>query len=263
MDILELLGIPYYKKGSGIHIKKKNRGKFTDYCGGKVTQECIDKAKKSGNPTLKKRAVFAENARAWKHQKGGMVGPLKEFENKPFTPPTYPWNTYITTFQNPYVTTTKPPIDEEELANRQAWAESAGNDRAVSHRGAKGRYQIMPGTLKEYQLKTKDKGDLYDPEYNKRVRDWEFNRYKNSETVNMGNPTDSVKMGRRLAAYNYGLSNLRRVIKKANALGIDTNNSFAWLSVLPKETRDYINFTLRGQDTGAHRTNEAYKTRKK
>ena len=67
MDILEILGIPYYKKGSGIHIKKKNRGKFTDYCGGKVTQECIDKAKSSGNPTLKKRAVFAENSRAWKH----------------------------------------------------------------------------------------------------------------------------------------------------------------------------------------------------
>lgn len=73
MDIFEVLGIPYYKKGSGIHIKKKNRGKFTDYCGGKVTQECIDKAKKSGNSTLKKRAVFAENARAWKHQKGGEV----------------------------------------------------------------------------------------------------------------------------------------------------------------------------------------------
>lgn len=73
MDIFEVLGIPYYKKGSGIHIKKKNRGKFTDYCGGKVTQECIDKAKKSGSPTLKKRAVFAENARAWKHQEGGTL----------------------------------------------------------------------------------------------------------------------------------------------------------------------------------------------
>lgn len=41
MTILELIGIPYFKKGSGIHIKKKNRGKFTEYCGGKVTDECI------------------------------------------------------------------------------------------------------------------------------------------------------------------------------------------------------------------------------
>jgi len=32
-----------------IHIKKKNEGKFTSYCGGKVTQGCIDRAKASGN----------------------------------------------------------------------------------------------------------------------------------------------------------------------------------------------------------------------
>jgi hypothetical protein len=32
---------PIFYKNGGIHIKKKNRGKFTDYCGGKVTSECI------------------------------------------------------------------------------------------------------------------------------------------------------------------------------------------------------------------------------
>ena len=73
MEILEILEIPYFKKGSGIHIKKENRGKFTKYCDGKVTQKCIDKAKKSNNPTLRKRATFAENARAWKHQEGGVA----------------------------------------------------------------------------------------------------------------------------------------------------------------------------------------------
>jgi hypothetical protein len=52
---------------SGIHIKKKNRGKFTEYCGGKVTDACIRKAKASGNPKLVKRATFAANARKWKH----------------------------------------------------------------------------------------------------------------------------------------------------------------------------------------------------
>ena len=50
---------------SGIKIKKKNRGKFTEYCGGNVTQECINRAKKSGNKTLIKRATFADNARKW------------------------------------------------------------------------------------------------------------------------------------------------------------------------------------------------------
>lgn len=63
--------LEFLKNGSGIHIKKKNRGKFTEYCGGKVTQECIRKAKASGNPTLVKRATFADNARKWKHQLGG------------------------------------------------------------------------------------------------------------------------------------------------------------------------------------------------
>lgn len=73
MEILELIGVPYFKKGKGIHIKKKNRGKFTEYCGGKVTQKCIDKAKKSKNPTLRKRATFADNSRKWKHQEGGIL----------------------------------------------------------------------------------------------------------------------------------------------------------------------------------------------
>lgn len=29
MEILEIVNILYYKKGNKIHIKKKNRGKFT------------------------------------------------------------------------------------------------------------------------------------------------------------------------------------------------------------------------------------------
>ena len=60
---------------SGIKIKKSRRGLFTEYCGGKVTDECIQKAKKSGNSKLVKRAVFAQNARGWskKHKEGGEI----------------------------------------------------------------------------------------------------------------------------------------------------------------------------------------------
>ena len=56
-----------FKKGGKIHIKKENRGKFTDYCGGKVTSECIARGKASPNPAIRKRATFAANARKWKH----------------------------------------------------------------------------------------------------------------------------------------------------------------------------------------------------
>lgn len=44
--IMPVYPIPSYKYG-GIHIKKKNRGKFN---------------------ALKKRAIFAQNARRWKHK---------------------------------------------------------------------------------------------------------------------------------------------------------------------------------------------------
>lgn len=64
--------IPQMKKG-GIHIKKENRGKFTEYCGGKVTGECISKGKNSSDPAVRKRATFAANARKWNHEDGGTV----------------------------------------------------------------------------------------------------------------------------------------------------------------------------------------------
>lgn len=73
---INLINLIQYKQGGKtdpIHIKKKNEGKFTSYCGGKVTDACIQRAKASGNSTLVKRAVFAENARKWKHKDGGVI----------------------------------------------------------------------------------------------------------------------------------------------------------------------------------------------
>lgn len=76
IDKLEEDKLSYFKKGgkakkmedggkSKIHIKKENKGKFTDYCGGKVTSECIAKGKRSPDPKIRKRATFAANARKW------------------------------------------------------------------------------------------------------------------------------------------------------------------------------------------------------
>lgn len=66
MTILEFL-----KNGSGIHIKPSQKGSFTKYCNGKVTNECIRRGKNSPNPKIRKKATFAQNARHWKHKKGG------------------------------------------------------------------------------------------------------------------------------------------------------------------------------------------------
>ena len=52
-----------------IKIKPENRGKFTEYCKRKgykgVTDKCIAEGKKSKNPTTRKRATFAKNAKSW------------------------------------------------------------------------------------------------------------------------------------------------------------------------------------------------------
>lgn len=63
-------------KKKPIHIKEENRGKFTEYCGGKVTQECINKGKNSPDPAVRKRATFAQNVRKFKHENGGDLGLL-------------------------------------------------------------------------------------------------------------------------------------------------------------------------------------------
>ena len=66
MNIIEFL-----KNGSGIHIKPSKRGSFTRWCGGNVTEECIRKGKNSPNTAIRKKATFADNARHFKHKKGG------------------------------------------------------------------------------------------------------------------------------------------------------------------------------------------------
>lgn len=71
MEDLEIFGIPYLAKGAGIHIKKENRGKFTETKKrtGKTTEELTH----SKNPLTRKRAIFAQNAKKWKHKDGGEV----------------------------------------------------------------------------------------------------------------------------------------------------------------------------------------------
>lgn len=71
MDNFELFSIPMLANGLGIHIKKENRGKFTETKKrtGKTTEELTH----SKNPLTRKRAIFAQNSRKWKHEEGGEV----------------------------------------------------------------------------------------------------------------------------------------------------------------------------------------------
>ena len=62
-------GGPLFAEGGRIHIKPKNRGKFTETKRrtGKTTEELTH----SKNPVTRKRAIFAQNAKKWHHAFGG------------------------------------------------------------------------------------------------------------------------------------------------------------------------------------------------
>lgn len=59
----------YFADGGSIHIDPANRGKFTETKRrtGKTTEELTH----SKNPITRKRAIFAQNAKKWKHSFGG------------------------------------------------------------------------------------------------------------------------------------------------------------------------------------------------
>lgn len=77
MNNLEMIGCEIYKKGSGIHIKKKNRGKFTASAkrAGRSVQEHAKAVLRNpkATPLQKKRANFARNAAKWKHEDGAKI----------------------------------------------------------------------------------------------------------------------------------------------------------------------------------------------
>jgi hypothetical protein len=86
VEIMKSIGqeTPQFKQGGSKNwIQKANRsmkrkgtvGKFTEYCGGKVTADCIERGLNSPDPDVRKRATFAKSMRSIaKDQWGGVVG---------------------------------------------------------------------------------------------------------------------------------------------------------------------------------------------
>ena len=65
-NLYDTTGItPRYRNGGGIHIKPENRGKFTETM--RRTGKTAEELSHSSNPLTRKRAIFALNARKWKH----------------------------------------------------------------------------------------------------------------------------------------------------------------------------------------------------
>lgn len=253
------------KNGGTIHIKPSHKGKFTALK--KRTGHSASWFKAHGTPAQKKMATFALNARKWHHADGGFLNEADyEFLESPNIferggrkrRPEAASN--IDTDPN----FMGPPraAESTETISRQRYAESTYNDNAYN-RGSKaaGAFQITPSVYQEYTAKTGNTGDLYDPMFNKQVRDWYMNdRLRDFEMYRLGNPTDSVRVGRTYAAYNAGPGKVRAALKKAQSEGVDIDSTFNWLTYLPTETQDYVNFIVREQDIpDSSKTQKAYK----
>jgi len=141
------------------------------------------------------------------------------------------------------------PFTLEELI-RQMFGESRFNPRAVSPAGAAGLAQIMPGTrdwmVGRYDLDPNI--DVYDPE-SARMMQQKYMEDLYGRDWNKG--SDEVRKIKALAAYNYGPTNTIRMLERLKDAGYDIYNDTEFIrdtTLVPKETRDYVNRIFFGGD---------------
>ena len=122
-------------------------------------------------------------------------------------------------------------LDWDRLIPAIIQIESGGDPNAVSDRGAIGLMQITPIVLEEYNNWIKGsvvplwKEKLYEPHINEFIGTWYLHRLKDHYLK------DNYTLERLLAAYNGGITRLRKVnydVKK-----------------MPRETRNYVKRILR------------------
>ena len=136
-----------------------------------------------------------------------------------------------------------------ELLQRQAYKESTFNPAAVSPAGYKGLTQIGEGVLKDYSNKKGGKKlDPFNPEDAVELQKFAMDDLYNASFINKPNQSDSVRIAKTLAAYNWGRGNLSNYLNEQKSKGIDIYDSYDWLNNLPKETSDYVNKILLQED---------------
>lgn len=153
-------------------------------------------------------------------------------------------------------------LDENLRLNRQRYAESGFNDRAKSPAGATGAYQIMPITQKDYLSRGKgNAGNLLDPNYNRKIRDFALDIVpRDLGDTWSDDDSEQVRLAKQYAGYNWGAGSLKKYLRKQRNAGVDISNSLDWMPGLPKETRDYVDFIVLGNDVpGTSKTMDAYR----
>lgn len=144
-------------------------------------------------------------------------------------------------------------FSEDAIARRalkQRYAESNFDNKAKSHAGAMGAWQIMPITYKDYLGRGRGKaGDLNNPEYNKKVRDWVMGIIpRDLQDLYSENDAPRVKLAKIYGAYNWGAGNMRKYLRKQRDAGVDISNDTAWVEGLNPETKRYIKYLALDED---------------
>ena len=150
------------------------------------------------------------------------------------------------------------PINWDNIEARQHYAESRFKKTAKSGKGARGPYQIMPRNWDYYSKKLGLTGSVDDYNNNKAVRDVMMDDLYNRSWATKGFPSDSVRTAKTLAAYNWGSGNLTDHLQNLKNQGVDIYHSMDWISTLPPETENYVNFILREKDGPGDYTTEAF-----
>lgn len=136
-----------------------------------------------------------------------------------------------------------------ELLQRQAYKESTFNPSAVSPAGYKGLTQIGEEVIADYSKKKGGKKlDPFNPQDAVELQKFAMDDLYNASFINKPNQSDSVRIAKTLAAYNWGRGNLYDYLGEQKKKGVDIYNSYDWLQDLPKETSDYVNKILLQED---------------
>lgn len=139
---------------------------------------------------------------------------------------------------------------KERRALKQRYAESKFNDKAKSHAGAQGAWQIMPITYKDYLGRGRGKaGNLDDPAYNRQIRDWVMGIIpRDLQEFWSEDDSDINKLAKLYAAYNWGAGSLRSYLRKRQKAGLSIDDPYEWVEGLNPETKRYVKYLAFDED---------------
>jgi len=148
------------------------------------------------------------------------------------------------------------PFSLEEMEARQQYAETRFKRGKVSPAGARGAYQFVPRTWHAMQTKYGLKGNIENYNDNKEARDLHFDELYHNDLIRFANEPSRIALT--YAAYNMGIGNLKSFIEKEQSKGVDVYNTWDWINDLNPETKNYVNFIVRGVDGKGDLTNSAF-----